>query len=388
MLHWLKNNLPEQRRDSTEATVGHQLNRLLFAYSFPSVLVGQLAAIITFFVLYGRVSNVGVFLWITSVTLITLVRLLVIFTLKKHRYGVLWYTACAFTAGFSWAVLSVFYNPGMSVVLQVYILIILVGVPIGSIPAYALSRPVFFAFSGPILLALFYWSLYVLPELNFQFAALTIVYGAVLLITAREYHNSLRKSLANQIQKEFFVEELSSVNRQLEKLAYYDPLTGLANRRWIHEQMEKSLERSKRHDAILALMVIDLDNFKDVNDKLGHAAGDTLLVSVADRLRQALRLTDTVLKTQSATARIGGDEFIVLLEDIRGVQDAESAAGRILEKLDSPVQLGESEWTLSASVGIALFPEHGKDIDALLHKADRAMYRAKENGKNKFYIFS
>ena len=158
-------------------------------------------------------------------------------------------------------------------------------------------------------------------------------------------------------------------------LAMHDPLTGLPNRSLLNELLGRNLRRAHREDNKFALMFIDLDGFKEINDCHGHDAGDDILSVLSGRMSQQLRGTDTC-------ARIGGDEFVVMLETITTVETAEAVAQKILSCLNAPVQRGQLQLQVSASIGIAIYPDHGISADALLTHADDAMYKAKAAGKN------
>ncbi|HOI75061.1 MAG TPA: MASE3 domain-containing protein [Syntrophales bacterium] len=160
-------------------------------------------------------------------------------------------------------------------------------------------------------------------------------------------------------------------------MAYHDSLTGLPNRSLLQDRVDTALAAASRANRHAALMVLDLDRFKEVNDTLGHALGDQLLVEVSGRLRQAVRESDTV-------ARLGGDEFVVFLPEIRKEKAALVVAEKIVESLGMDFVLEGHPVHTSASVGIARFPEDGKDGRTLLRKADEAMYRAKEAGGNRY----
>jgi diguanylate cyclase (GGDEF)-like protein/PAS domain S-box-containing protein len=162
---------------------------------------------------------------------------------------------------------------------------------------------------------------------------------------------------------------------ELAHQAFHDSLTGLANRALFRDRVEHALARAGRHGGLMATLFLDLDNFKRVNDSLGHTAGDELLVAVAERLRGCLRTTDTA-------ARLGGDEFAILLEDMADAADIEQVAGRIIDSLQLPFRRGDREIFISASVGIAL-PSRGATGDQLLREADIAMYTAKRRGKGR-----
>jgi diguanylate cyclase (GGDEF)-like protein len=170
-------------------------------------------------------------------------------------------------------------------------------------------------------------------------------------------------------------------NEALSHLATHDALTQIPNRRGFQHQLEVSIERTLRIGNALALIFIDLDGFKPVNDKLGHHIGDELLLEVAKRLKGASRGGDIV-------ARIGGDEFVALAEDIRTDNDVLPIATRLLQALQAPFMIEGHTINISASIGIALFPQDGDDADKIIVAADMAMYRAKNAGKNQFCFYA
>ena len=158
-------------------------------------------------------------------------------------------------------------------------------------------------------------------------------------------------------------------------LAYHDPLTGLPNRVLVEQPVELALARARRSATSVALMFVDLDDFKEVNDRLGHAAGDQLLTGVAARLRGVLRDSDVL-------ARQGGDEFLILITDLSddAVRSAEMVGAKVLGSLREPFVVGAAEVRTGASIGISLFPADAADTEALLRHADAAMYQAKGQG--------
>jgi diguanylate cyclase (GGDEF)-like protein/PAS domain S-box-containing protein len=168
--------------------------------------------------------------------------------------------------------------------------------------------------------------------------------------------------------------------RALSHLAHHDKLTGLPNRALLQARLETALRHAARHDSGVALMFIDLDDFKLINDTLGHAAGDEVLLGFAERLGRLLRPGDTV-------ARFGGDEFVVLLENVQGPDDATPVAERLLADLQRPFRIGAKEVFLTVSVGIAATHTTGLDLDQLLRHADAAMYSAKGRGRARIEVF-
>jgi diguanylate cyclase (GGDEF)-like protein/PAS domain S-box-containing protein len=166
----------------------------------------------------------------------------------------------------------------------------------------------------------------------------------------------------------------------LSKLALHDPLTALPNRSLFMDRLGQALHRLDRRDRVLAVLFVDLDRFKAINDRYGHAAGDETLLAVGGRLREVLRPHDTV-------ARLGGDEFVVLCEDLESDRAAVGVAERVLAALDRPIVSGDHTVVTSASIGIALTRRSDTTPDALLRDADMAMYRAKETGRNRIEVF-
>jgi diguanylate cyclase (GGDEF)-like protein/PAS domain S-box-containing protein len=169
--------------------------------------------------------------------------------------------------------------------------------------------------------------------------------------------------------------------RRLAFLAQFDPLTGLANRTLLADRFSQMIERARRNSAALGVLFIDVDDFKLVNDRLGHAAGDALLAEVALRLQSAVRSGDSV-------ARISGDEFAVVLSDLARADDAAVVAQKILDRLAEPVAFGEEQTFVTASIGIAAFPGDGDDAETLLSAANAAMVRAKQSGRNAYQFFT
>ena len=169
--------------------------------------------------------------------------------------------------------------------------------------------------------------------------------------------------------------------RYLHYMAHHDGLTGLPNRTLLQDRLDQALERARRNRETVALLFLDLDHFKKINDALGHAAGDELLQQVAARLRACVRASDTV-------ARAAGDEFTVLLPEIARLEDVATVAEKIMIAFQTPFRIGEHELRVSASLGASLYPNDGLDVETLLKNADAAMYRAKEQGRANYQLYS
>jgi diguanylate cyclase (GGDEF)-like protein/PAS domain S-box-containing protein len=177
------------------------------------------------------------------------------------------------------------------------------------------------------------------------------------------------------------ISELKKAQIQMENLAFYDPLTGLSNRRLFKNRLDNAVKSVQRTNTSIALLFLDLDQFKRINDSLGHDVGDSLLKEIARRLDHNVRENDTV-------SRIGGDEFTILLTDINNTNDVRIVAEKILLSLSRPFMLNGQEIISTASIGITLTPEDSVDSNTLMKNADLAMYRAKELGRNNFQFFS
>lgn len=175
--------------------------------------------------------------------------------------------------------------------------------------------------------------------------------------------------------------ERRQLETRLEMMAFYDSLTGLPNRALFQDRLEQALTRARRLQSSTAVIFLDLDGFKDINDTLGHSAGDMVLCQVAERLLGCVRASDTV-------ARLGGDEFMVILPDIQSIADVLQTADRILAACDTPLQVGGAPRHVTHSLGLAIAPRDGDSVEELMQHADQAMYRAKQDGKNRYVLFS
>lgn len=211
-------------------------------------------------------------------------------------------------------------------------------------------------------------------------AALAVVIGIVsvsilavtLVISALDAHYAVHTAkLADSLQ---------AANEQLRSIALHDKLTGLPNRFLLEDRLEQAVLRGSRGGGNFAVMFVDLDRFKPVNDRFGHDVGDALLKAVAQRLAGCLRKADTV-------ARTGGDEFVVVLSEVARSEDVTRIADKILGELARPFRAGGHELEISCSIGVGVYPEDGKDAQTLVVNADKAMYHAKKTGRNRCQFF-
>ncbi|MGB0683959.1 MAG: diguanylate cyclase domain-containing protein [Magnetovibrionaceae bacterium] len=176
------------------------------------------------------------------------------------------------------------------------------------------------------------------------------------------------------------ITQQKQAEEELREMAGRDPLTHLPNRLVCNQRLERAISRAKRAGNLVALLFLDLDHFKPVNDRFGHNAGDTLLVEIAERLEATVREVDTV-------GRLGGDEFLIILEGVDEHPLVTQTADRILRTVERPVSIGGEDVRVSASIGIALYPENGNDAEALVRHSDRAMYATKQAGRAGFRFY-
>ena len=205
-----------------------------------------------------------------------------------------------------------------------------------------------------------------------------------IVIWVRDTVRAVRDTEGRMLYYEGSLEDITArkqAEETIKRLAYHDALTGLPNRRLFNDRLNLAMARALRNRHKLALMLLDLDHFKDVNDTLGHSAGDRLLEVVGKRLTSLLRKSDTV-------ARMGGDEFMLLLPEIARGEDAAKIAQKVLEAVRKPFEFDDYEIHISTSIGIALCPNDGEDADALMRNADIAMYRAKAQGRDNYQRYT
>ncbi|MBT8443956.1 MAG: EAL domain-containing protein [Gammaproteobacteria bacterium] len=201
------------------------------------------------------------------------------------------------------------------------------------------------------------------------------------------YLNDLTLAIVREITARKRAEE------EVHKLAYFDTLTGLPNRQLFLQQLSTAIDRAKAHETKVAALYVDLDNFKRINDTLGHNFGDVVLQTIATRLDGCIRNDDCVIRPEAdesdfRLARLGGDEFVAILQDLESTDDAVAVAERIRAELTRPVEHLGHEFVVTSSIGVSMYPDDGEDIDSLLKNADVAMYQAKSAGRNSVRFYS
>jgi diguanylate cyclase (GGDEF)-like protein len=177
------------------------------------------------------------------------------------------------------------------------------------------------------------------------------------------------------------VTESKRLTDHISHLAHYDQLTGLPNRTLMQDRLETAILRARRNHQRVAVFMLDIDQFKSINDSLGHSSGDALLVAVGKRLRSSVRESDTI-------ARMGGDEFVIIMADFQSLEDVERCGLQMVERVAKPTVVGDREINVTVSVGLCIYPDYGLEAEQLLRNADAAMYAVKNSGRNGLRIFT
>jgi diguanylate cyclase (GGDEF)-like protein len=232
--------------------------------------------------------------------------------------------------------------------------------------------------STDLILPVGTWRLSISKTPDAQLTARSITGYAISLLVAFLLSIALYAILIQPLRLRKLVKEKTT---ELQQLAYQDPLTGLPNRRYLQDRLPRTLYSNQKRKRISAFIYFDLDNFKRINDTIGHDVGDKVLALVADRLNKLKGRSDLVV-------RLGGDEFGILIGDISDQKEAEAHANKILESIRAPLKIDIKEYILSTSLGIAMIPEHGYDLVTIMQNADMALYQAKSKGKNQFSFYT
>ncbi|PKO47391.1 MAG: GGDEF domain-containing protein [Betaproteobacteria bacterium HGW-Betaproteobacteria-22] len=363
-----------------------QLERLL-ATNTRTLTTSTLIAVVLAYVQSGVIALHVVIGWLSVLILFNVLRMLLGVYQQRHpvtdealvRRRLVVFRVGVALSGLLWGATSYLLFPAENPQHQMFVIFVLTGMTAGGIVSYAVDLTSAFLYSIltllPVLLCLFLIG----DTISYTMSVAGFLYLVFLVMSVRYMH----KSLIENIMLHF--DALES-EKSIKQLAFYDVLTNLPNRRLLLDRLNHALALSARSGKRGALLFLDLDHFKMLNDTLGHDKGDLLLKQVAERLLGCVRETDTV-------SRLGGDEFVVMLEDLS--EDAAEAnvqvdavSQQIIASLNQPYLLGEFEYISTPSIGVAMFVEHGQSHEELLKNADIAMYQAKKAGRNAVRFFS
>jgi diguanylate cyclase (GGDEF)-like protein len=358
--------------------------------------------------------------WLTFVLATQLVRVVTYLRFSRPPIGpdhvpqlASWLTWSSLAAGLAWGLFGAAFGAGEDRIAQVLVPFVLAGMSAGAITALPSHPPAFLGFVLPSLLPYILTLVSRGDRLALMMAAITAVYLAGISVMALDLHRSLRQAARAHWRNLRLVRRLERSRRDLEQrvdqrttelravnealvgevaqrrrseqrvrhLLAHDALTNLPNRLLLLDRLHHALVRTRRYGGLVAVMAFDIDRFKEINDTHGHPAGDAVLREIAARIRSVLRATDTA-------ARIGGDEFALVVPDLADPSGAVRLAEKLLAVCDEPIDAAGLTLSISISIGIALYPLHGEEVDDLLTGADLALYGAKAAGRNRWLLFS
>jgi diguanylate cyclase (GGDEF)-like protein len=310
--------------------------------------------------------------------------------------------AAAAATGLCWAGFGIFLVVHSESLQLSFIVFVLGGMVAGATSTLGAIRNAYLAFSLPIMLAMIGGLLWRVDTVSLAMAGLTVGFEVVMIGVVQRFNALFRRDIELRLTNEELVQSLTAsaenlartnadleteiaerirAQTQIEFFAHHDPLTGLPNRLLQHDRFSQAVARASRTRIHMALLFIDLDRFKEVNDSFGHSIGDALLRVVAERLSDCLRAGDSV-------CRHGGDEFLLLLGEVSDREVVATIAERVLKTITQPVTLETHQISIGCSIGISMYPDDGEDFDILIHRADAALYRAKNQGRGIFCFFS
>ena len=348
--------------------------RLLHENALLSQLVALVNAAILAYVLWPEVDPARIVPWLVCMVGVSALRLA-----EARAFALaapiasdmrIWrnrFLVGAAASGVLWGATAVVLFPTQSLPHQVFVSFVIAGMVAGAVATLSPVMLAFALFAVPALAPVVLQFLLVAGPLHFPMSFMGVLFGLAMMTVARHVNATMRESLR--------------VSQRNEQLAHFDALTGLPNRVMFSQSLDQALHRCHRSGSPLALLFVDVDRFKNVNDALGHDAGDQLLREVAARMREALRASDIV-------ARFGGDEFIVVIEDLPQPSFAASVAAKLLDAVAEPMHIEGQEFHVTASIGIATCPDDAGDARTLQKNADIAMFRAKAQGRNSYCFYA
>lgn len=362
-----------------------QLHHLL-SVNMRTVLASCILAIMMVFIENNVLPQVLLYGWLVLVLLLSVARVAVAHYQLTHpahqarhvRKRLNWFRLGLSFSGMLWGAIGIMVIHYGQLEQQMFVSYMVTGLSAGAVVSYSIDRISAMSYIVFAVIPMLFGFIWVDHVISLPMAFAGFVYVGFAAYSIQSFHRSLIESIL--LRRQAVARE-----EQIKHLAFYDVLTNLPNRRLLIDRLHQALISSRRTGKRGALLFLDLDHFKILNDTLGHSMGDLLLKQVAERLKQSVRQTDTV-------ARLGGDEFVVMLEDLSeqhaiASQEVEQITKQILERLNVPYQLGDLEYVSTPSIGAAMFGEHGESHDELLKHADIAMYQAKKSGRNVVRMF-
>jgi len=431
-------NNQEHHKQLTDSSIQLDLYRAqqLFKTAIPSN-ISMLAGTALVSSYFYDAANTAITLWIIAMCFMAGARIItsrrflhsqkINFTNITVKTWLNIYLVSAFMFGSTSASLVLFMPENMSPIDTSILYLALFSTIVGSIATLSASITTYLAFSSPIFLAAFFYY-FINPTQMTLFASIaSVIYFSFTTFSARLLNKRYLQNASLIIENEFLIDklhdeiiqkelarqkiiddqhtleetielrtkELADINEilvdeinkrrriehNLKHLAHHDVLTNLPNRLLLDARLNHAIERAKRENLQVAVMFIDLDHFKTVNDSLGHEVGDKLLMSVSNRLTNCIREDDTV-------ARLGGDEFVIIIEQVHDIGNLDPLLKKIMSVTSDTISISEHDISISASIGISIYPDDGKSPEQLMRNADSAMYYVKDNGRRKYHFYT
>ena len=334
-------------------------------------------------------------IWYLNIFLLSIIRLFYSKHVLKNKLAdskniIYIFTVMVFFNGAVWGASYFIFLPYIDALHQFFIILVLGGMSAGAIASLSIYLPAYYAYIMPMFLPIILYNVYLLEPDSLTLAIMYLLFLLMLIITAEINSNLLLQNIKLANEKDWLIENLNQTNTTLENtndklmksmdeirtMSVTDSLTGLYNRRHFTKMLELELDRAKRNEYTLNLVLMDIDNFKEVNDTYGHPAGDDFLIKVAASLKKSLRRANDVI------FRLGGDEFAAILTNI-SIKEANFICNEIQHQLKE--DMAKDKGTVSIGV-ISIPPNHTSDFKYLISSADKALYQAKKEGKNRVVI--
>ncbi|MDR3476723.1 MAG: GGDEF domain-containing protein [Gammaproteobacteria bacterium] len=352
-----------------------KINESLVTLAYRQTNFGILTSIFCGIIIWVRTHSDAVhisasnfwFFLLLSTSLLRFILVKIYLNFGEHTKNAFWrklYIAQATLGGGVWGLLPILLLPGSTSSEQILMVMVIAGITSGAVPFISSVLTASVIYSSTTLIPLLVYFIFLNASADLLMALATAVYLIFLIVQSKK----INAMLANGLLLQF---ELHAAKNSLEYSATHDPLTKVANRNLFNKKFMHALATAKYHSRGLALIYLDLDHFKKVNDTYGHVYGDQLLMAFVQRLQE-------IFKHEDMIARLGGDEFTIILENIHDKSEVDQYVARLQEKENEPVVIKDHKFIIKASIGISIFPADGSDFDALLNAADTAMYAAKK----------
>lgn len=342
----------------------------------PAGYIANVLVALTIVLTLSDTLGSAVTIWFAGVLGVTLTRAVLTYvyfsTQREHRDPEFWgmlFIALTFLTGATWGALGGFLYPHAGPYGQSLIVVVVVGITAGAVVTNGFVTTAYYVYLGTALLPYIVRAFSGAEHFDFPLGLLALFYGMFMVVAARRTNENLVSNLVS-------IHKLEETTQELVR-ARHDQLTGLPTRSLLQDRLEQAMLHAERHQRLLAVLFMDLDGFKEINDAYGHDAGDEALRQLAKRLRESVRAEDTV-------ARHGGDEFVIVLGDLHNRSQVEPIIRKLLAQIAALPISGDRTRMLTGSVGVAFYPNGGKSGAELISRADAAMYRAKQAGKNTF----